>query len=198
MRLAAIGVGLVLAACTEDIVPGAYLCGPEQLCPEGLACNGTDNLCVLPSQVVPFECNAPDPAGDDVPTAGARIDGLTCVSSPRESLGCLRQNDLGDWYQFDIPDNCVAVQIETRLTFPVAYERMGMQLSTDDAAGVPVTDVDCSPDSEPQNGEVTRCFEMVVQNGAHHAIGVVHSGDGDCGGACAFNRYTLQIRLATP
>src|SRR5690606_5891048 len=53
MRLA-IAPSLVLVlvaagACSPEIAPGAYLCGPERACPEGQACDGPTNICVLTS-----------------------------------------------------------------------------------------------------------------------------------------------------
>jgi hypothetical protein len=195
MRLAMIV--LAASACTAEIAPGAYLCGPEQLCPEGLACNGTDNTCVLASEALPFACGVADPAGDDVPTAGQVVANLACVSPIRESKGCLLQNDIGDWYQFDVPGNCAAVQIEARITFPIAFEQVAMQLSTDDGPGVAV-DGPCSSALPPDLGDTARCFKMTVANGSHHAIGLVHSGLENCGGGCANNRYTLSLQLSTP
>jgi hypothetical protein len=61
----------VAAGCSAEIAPGAYYCGPEQNCPDGLTCDGIENLCVLPSQAQPFACDAADPQGDDEPAAGA-------------------------------------------------------------------------------------------------------------------------------
>lgn len=186
-----------LAGCSAEIAPGSYFCGPELNCPEGLACNGVDNICVLASQATPFSCEAPDPQGDDVPTAGQLIDGLACVSPVHESRGCLTKADPGDWYQFDIPDNCVAVQVEARVTFPTAFEPVALELSTDDGPGTRV-ETPCRTPGPDDAGEQTRCFQMTVENGAHHAIGIVHEGDLDCGGGCANNRYILQIQLSTP
>jgi len=191
-------VGLVFAACSPDIAAGSYLCGPEQLCPEGQACNGVDNTCVLPTQVEPFACpDSQDPAGDDAPSAGQLIDNLTCVSRTSESKGCLLQNDVADWYQFDVPGNCTAVQIEARLTFPIAYEPLVLQISSMDGPAGPA-ETACPSTTFPDEGEAIRCFKLVVENGSHHAIGLVHQGSEDCHGACANNRYTLSLQLSTP
>ena len=37
--LRALGLVVALGACTADIAPSTYYCGPEGLCPDGLACN---------------------------------------------------------------------------------------------------------------------------------------------------------------
>jgi hypothetical protein len=191
-------VALTLTACSPDIAPGSYLCGPEQLCPEGQACNGTDNTCVLPGQVEPFACEgSQDPVGDDAPSAGLLVDNLTCVSRRAETKGCLLQNDVADWYQLDVPDNCTSVQIEARLTFPIAYEPLVMQISTEDGAPAPA-DTPCPSSTFADEGESIRCFKLTVPNGSHHAIGLVHQGSENCRGACSNNRYTLQLQLSTP
>ncbi len=187
-----------LVACSADIAPGTYFCGPEQLCPEGMACNGADNICTVPSQVLPFDCGEiNDRPDDDLPEAGLQLAALECVSGVRELKQCLFEDDPGDWFQFDVPDNCSAVQIEARLTFPLAFEPVAIQLSTD--GGPPVTvDTDCQFSAGENAGEISRCFEMTVSNGSHQAIGLVHSGVDNCDGACAFNRYTLNLQLSTP
>jgi hypothetical protein len=198
VRLALLVV--LVAGCTETIAPGVYLCGEEQLCPEGMACNGIDNVCVTPAQAQPFSCIAednPDHVGAEAPATGIEVAELTCVSPIREIAGCLLASDPGDWYQFDVPDNCVAVQIEARVVLPIAFEQLAMELVTGDGAPVRV-DEDCVGSQLPDQGFVARCFKQTVTNGSHHAIGMVHSGDLDCGGACGNNRYTLQIRLSTP
>jgi hypothetical protein len=200
-----VALAAVVAGCTPDIAPGSYLCGPEMLCPDGLACNGgvdddpstPDNVCVVPNQAQPFACGNVDPAGDDTPDTGPSLGNLTCVSPVAERRNCLLSSDVGDWYQLDIPDNCVAVQIEARLSFPVAFEPVQLQIASDGGAPVPA-ETPCSTPSGDEDGSVVHCFKLTVQNGSHHALGVVHAGTQNCGGACANNRYTLAVQLSTP
>ncbi len=187
----------LLASCSADIAPGTYFCGPEQLCPDGMACNGVDNICTVPSQAQAFDCGIPDRSDDDAPAQGLQLTPLDCVSGVRELKACLFADDPGDWFQFDVPGNCSAVQIEARLTFPIAFEPVGMQLSTEDGAPMNV-DSDCALSTGDDAGSVSRCFEMTVSNGSHHAIGLIHSGTDNCDGDCAFNRYTLDLQLSTP
>ena len=54
---------LSITACTPDVLPDTYQCGPEGSCPEGQACNLADNHCVVPSLVQPFMCE-PDNASE--------------------------------------------------------------------------------------------------------------------------------------
>jgi hypothetical protein len=187
---------LALGACSAEIAPDTYFCGPEALCPEGLTCNGVDNICTVPSQAQAFDCDIPDRTGDDAPAMGLPLGDLTCVSGVRELKQCLFDDDPGDWFQFDVPDNCNAVQIEARLTFPIAFEPVGIELSTEGGAPVGV-DTPCEVQNQ-EAGQAVRCFQMTVANGSHHAIGLVHSGIENCDGACAHNRYTLNLQLSTP
>jgi len=187
---------LSVTACSADIAPGTYFCGPEESCPEGQVCNGTDNICTSPGNVSPFACDIPDRTDDDSPATGLVLANLTCVSAPRNLRACLVDGDPGDWFQFDVPDNCNGVQIEARLTFPIAYEPVAMQLASNN--GDPV-DADSPCEVETQNaGEDVRCFRQTVDNGSHHAIGLVHSNTANCDGACAHNRYTLDFQLSAP
>lgn len=189
---------LLVGACSADIAPGTYFCGPEALCPDDMACNGFDNICTVPSQALPFSCgDIPDRTGDDDPSMALALPDFECVSGVRELKACLFADDPGDWFQFDVPDNCTAVQIEARLTFPVAFEPVALQLATDGAAPVDV-DGDCTVSTGDDAGAVSRCFQMTVPNGTHHAIGLVHGGRDNCDGECAFNRYTLNLQLSTP
>ncbi|HEU0037508.1 MAG TPA: hypothetical protein VFQ53_43150 [Kofleriaceae bacterium] len=187
---------LALGACSPSIASATYLCGPEELCPEGQKCNGVDNTCVVASDALPFACDSADQI-DETPAQGQVIDNLSCVSILNVARGCLTASDAADWYQFDIPDNCAAVQIEAKLEFPIAYEPLALQLASEGGAAV-AAETPCGASTVADEGEDVRCFEMTVPVGTHHALGVVHTGTADCDGACANNRYTLSLQLATP
>ncbi len=187
-----------VAACQADIAPGTYFCGPEQSCPEGQVCNGVDNICTVSASARPFACDLPDRTGDDSPATGLSLGKLDCVSVVHQLQACLVDGDPGDWFQFDVPDNCNGVQIDARLTYPTAFEPVAMQLSTDDGAPVDA-DTPCDDASGVSGGgNDVRCFVQTVANGSHLAIGLVHSGTADCDGTCAHNRYTLTLQLTAP
>lgn len=194
-------LALALAACTPDIAPGTYFCGPEQLCPEDLVCNPADNICTVAAQVDPvFKCGViehPDEKpGDDTPETGLQMTGFECVSGVRELKACLFDDDPGDWFQLDVPDNCTSVEIKTRVTFPLAFEPIAMQLSIDGGAPAAV-ETPCE-NTAVNAGQDARCFTQVVSNGAHLSIGFIHAGVANCDGACAHNRYTASVQLTTP
>jgi hypothetical protein len=194
----AAGAALAATACTPDIAPGTYLCGPEGLCPEGQACNGPDGICVLAGQARPFECGMfGDPPNDDTPATGTMLTNLSCASVPFEARGCLRETDAQDFFQLDVPAACSAVRIEASVSFPIAFQPLALVLSTAGAAPAPV-DTPCPPSALVSDGEDLRCVSQVVQPGGHYALGVVKGSGGDCGGACRNNRYIFRLRLTAP
>ncbi len=190
---------LALAACSPHIASGAYLCGPEQDCPENQLCNGTDNVCVAETLAVAFECTKefPNPFNDDAPSAGTPIANLQCVSGLSVARGCLTPEVLGDWYQFDTPAGCTAVAVDVKVTFAVAYEPIALALAMDDGAPTAV-DSPCKNPLSEDTGSDVRCVHLTIPAGHHFALGVLHSGTADCAGRCAQNRYTLDLQLVTP
>ncbi len=189
---------IAVAACTPDIVSGAYLCGPNALCPEGQACNGADNTCVAPSSVEPFAC---DPSTqhepDDTAAQGLALPGLSCVSSPVSLDGCLAAGDAQNWVKFVTPGNCNAVGVRVTVSFPVAFEPLGMQLAQIDNGMQLASDAACKSTSVV-GGETTRCLDQTLANGTSYGLAVVPAGGGDCGGTCNYNRYHLTLQLVTP
>lgn len=189
---------LLLAACAPDIAPGAYLCGPEQVCPDEQVCDGVTNICVLRSQAKPFAC--PDMStevepNDDTNNAQV-IPNLTCASRPAEVVGCTRDLDEADVFEFAVPAACTTVGVDLRLTFPLAFEVLGLELR-DATGGVIATGTAC-PQAEPDDGDEQRCIEQTLTPGANYTVRVARTGEGDCGGACAHNRYRLTLQLETP
>ncbi|MDB4960379.1 MAG: hypothetical protein JWP01_378 [Myxococcales bacterium] len=196
MRLAGL-LAVVLAACTPEIAPGAYLCGPDQACPDDLACDGASHICVLPSQVTAFACAAGTEAEPNNGLATAQpLRTFECVSQPVELVGCAEGADSEDWYQFDVPATCTTVGVGARLTFPLAFEVLGLELVGNDGATI-ATGTAC-PNQSAEDGDEQRCLEQALVPGGHYAVRVLRSGEGSCDGACSYNRYTLSVRLETP
>lgn len=197
MRASILGLVLALAACTPEVAPGVYLCGPEQLCPEGQACNGPDNVCVLDTQARPFACGTfPDQPGDDQPATAQDLGELPCVSVLRENPGCLPAGDTGDFYRFTVADGCTAVAVTSAVTFPIAFQPVELQLA---ANGTLMTiDTPCSSSRPIEEGEETRCLEMTLAPGETYEIGAVPTGADNCDNECAYNRYNLTLQLGTP
>jgi hypothetical protein len=187
---------VALASCTPDIATGAYFCGPEQSCPAGFECNGDDNRCVTPANVAPFACDPIDEHEPDNDLAHALAVGtLTCVSPPHNIDGCLAAGDAADWFAFDVPPDCTSVEANIELAFPLAWEPLAISVSANDGSVIG-TDGDC--DQAPPSGHQSRCLKVTLTPGSHYGTSVTPAGGGDCDGDCAFNRYTLTVRLDTP
>ena len=121
---------------------------------------------------------------------------LACVSQPAEVLGCTKDADGEDWFQFDAPGNCTTVAVDVRMTFPLASVEpvlpRSSSASTSNASGGP-----CTTD-DPDDGDEQRCLDHVLTPGGHYAVRIARTGDGACDGQCAYNRYTLSLQLKTP
>lgn len=176
------------AGCTPEIASGSYLCGPDGSCPEGQACNGPDNVCVLPSQVQPFECDRSGPTQEDLQMA--------CVSAPFQREGCIIEGDSANWVTFVAPAVCTAVEVQARLSFPTAFAMLGVELMDLDRNMPLAVDDECTTGAD--TGEVRRCLDYQLVPGTTYRITVAPTGEGTCDGDCPYNRYTLRVQLATP
>ena len=191
-------VSVALVGCAPEIAPGAYLCGPEQACPEEQVCDGVTNTCVLRSQAKPFACSVlqTEVEPNDNANDGQVIDNLSCASRPAEIVGCTRDLDGEDWFQFDAPAVCSTVSVDLRLTFPLAFEILELDLR--DAGGAVIATGTTCASSETDDGDEQRCIEKSLIPGGHYTVRIARTGEGDCRGACAHNRYTLTLQLETP
>lgn len=192
-------VVLAATACTPEIVPGAYLCGPEGACPDGQACDGPTNICVLATAVQPFACGelTETEPNDGLATAQPVLAGnLACVSRVAEVIGCSLDPDGEDWFAVEPPAVCTAVAVEARISFPIAFEALALVL-LDDAGATVATAASCSQE-DPDDGDDQLCLDAAVTPGRAYALRVTRSGALDCDGACSYNRYTLTVQLTTP
>jgi hypothetical protein len=187
---------LALVACSPEIPSGSYLCGPNETCPDGQACDGPTNMCVTASTAAAFACDPMDEhEPDNTPQTGTAIPTLSCVSPPVTEHGCLASGDAGDWYRFTAPTSCVAVEVQIRLAYPTAFEPLAIVLA--DEAGTQVaTDTTCK--TTAAGGDDSRCLTMPLTGGQTYTIEVKPVGGDDCDGMCGFNRYTLVVQTATP
>jgi len=189
---------VVVGACAPDIVPGSYLCGAEESCPPDEACDGVTDSCVLTSSAVPFACDAgTEHTGDDTADQARAIPMLNCVSPAYRESDCMPIGDSADWYKLAVPSTCTSVEVQARIIYPVAYEGLSLELwdlGTNQSIG---TDIPC-PDSVGDPAHVERCIKLTVTPGGTYGLLVKPSGQGMCGGACAYNRYDLSVSLDTP
>jgi len=188
---------IALAACSPDIPNGSYECGPNEACPAGQACDGPTNTCVIASTADAFKCDPALEHDDNTPATATLLGPFQCVSVVSSQPGCLAANDGQDWFQFQAPTGCAALQVEISVAYPVAFEPLALAL-TDLATGAQVaTDTACK--NAPPGGEDSRCITQTIASGDPYAIEVKPLGAGDdCDGKCNFNRYTLAVQLDTP
>jgi hypothetical protein len=188
---------IAFAACTPEIYYDTYSCGPNQACPEGQACNGSDDICVMPGAEKAFACStgtAHEP--DDTPAQAFALPALDCVSAPYVADGCLAAADTQDWYKFHTPTGCTAVEVDARMTFPIAQESVSFELWDFGSMTMLATDGKCMIIAPA--GDQASCIKFTVNTDADYGIVVKPKGGGDCGGRCNFNRYQLTVQLATP
>ncbi|MDB4955650.1 MAG: hypothetical protein JWO36_3219 [Myxococcales bacterium] len=188
---------LALVGCTPDVASGSYLCGPEQLCPEGQSCDGLDGTCVFTNTQRPFVCDpSVEHEPDNTPQQGLAIASLACVSAPYVDNGCLAAGDDQDWVRFKVASGCVAVQVEGRVTFPVSWEPVGLELWDLDAMTMIGTGAKCKV--APASGDDASCITQMVTPSGTYGFKVKPAGGGDCAGSCNYNRYQLTVQLSTP
>jgi len=195
---------VALAACTPDVVSGSYLCGPEELCPDGQQCNGTEDTdaglvaesCVLPSLARPFACAPEVNVEPDDSMAQAHLISLNCVSAQFIMNDCMLASDPADWVTFVPPSVCTAVGVQARLTFPIAHEVIGLELWDVDQNMQIGTDTACAAGGD--SASVRRCLSVELVPGTKYGIKVTPTGEGTCDGACAYNRYSLSVQLGPP
>lgn len=188
---------LLLAACEPEVAPGTYLCGPEELCPEGMVCNGPDNVCVHPTKQQAFACTNEnkDVPGDDGPATAQVLGEMACVSLVRETRGCLPIGDVGDYYTFRVVDGCTSTKVLAGVVYPIAFQSLTMQLGK--LGETPVTiDSPCAASRPHDVGDAVACLEAPVGPGTY-VLGVIPDGTGQCDGQCKFNRYGLAVQVTT-
>jgi hypothetical protein len=191
-------VFIVVAGCTPSIVPGGYLCGANEACPPDQMCDGVTDSCVLKGTEMPFTCeDGTDFPGDDSATSARQIPQLQCVSVPFMTQGCMPGGDGQDWLKLSVPSTCTSVEVDARLSFPIAYEKLSLELWDLGTNRVVGSDVPCVQGATDP-AHVDRCITLMVTPGGDYGLAVKAQTDGDCGGSCAYNRYDLSVQLATP
>jgi hypothetical protein len=187
----ALAIAVLACACSPTIAPDAYECGPDAACPPGLECSGSDFSCEDPVTVTPFSCA---PGSNATVATATQIEKLACVSPLVTMTSCLGTGVTDAWFSFATPSNCTAVAVRANITFPFAFEGLGVVLG--DADGNKLTnDQDCTT---ADASEATNCFEMTLADGSNYTLDVVPENGGDCDGTCDYNQFLLSVQLLTP
>jgi hypothetical protein len=184
---------VVVAACSPDVAPGTYFCGPEELCPEGLACDRTTAVCE--NKPKEFACGQNlDTPGDDTPATAQSFGELQCVSLVQERKSCLPLGDTGDFFTFTIAANCTTSHVKAGVQFPVAFQRLVLQLGKQGETPQTI-DKPCANDSIADGSDAS-CLDEAVGPGTY-VLGVVPDGTGACDNECRFNRYSVSVQIVT-
>lgn len=189
---------ILLAACSPDIAPGSYKCGPEELCPDGLQCNRETAVCESPINAAPFACGDEnvDVPSNETPATAQSIGDLACVSLVAEARSCLPAGDSGDFFTFRIADGCTSARLRASVVFPVAFQRLVLQIGKEGEAPVTI-ESPCAGNRTIDDGDDVTCLDAPVASGTY-VIGVVPDGTGTCDNECRFNRYQLGLQVTAP
>ncbi len=179
-------LGLAGSACTPEILPGAYLCGPERACPDDLVCDAVSEACVAPEDARPFVCpTAPldlEP-NDSTDQAGpVPLDG--CAGAPIEVVGCIAAGPDVDVYRVDAPAGCAAPRLTAAVRAAIAFAPVRLTAIGDDATTA--TAMPCA---------AGLCADLSVPPGGGGFVEVRLAGSETCDGACAHNRYQLDLSV---
>jgi hypothetical protein len=189
---------LLVAACAPDIAPGAYVCGPEEACPDDMKCDRATAICVSPTNAAPFACgdrNADDPS-NETPATAQSVGDLACTSLVAEVRSCLPAGDSGDFYTFRVLDGCTNARLRASVVFPIAFERLVLQLGKQGETPVTI-DTACPVGGTVDDGNGVTCLDATVSSGTY-VIGVVPDGTGNCDNECRFNRYQVGVQVTGP
>jgi len=185
---------VALTACTPEIVTGSYLCGPNATCPEDQVCDGLENIC-LTAAAQPFSCE-PERASepDNIPEMAFSLGTMNCMSVASVLASCMDQGDDSDWVSFDTSASCPDIAVDVRVTFPTAFEELGLELWDLAATERIAVNAPCEFTGEP--GDELRCLNGAIAPGKKYAIHVLPTGKGGCSGQCEYNRYTLRMQIS--
>jgi hypothetical protein len=199
MRAFALCFAIALASCKPEIVAGAYVCGPERYCPEDFVCNEMTVSCDNAATAQSFECapGAADAEPDDNSEDGKEIGNLSCGTqieiSQADNLatwGCLANGDDVDHFRVAIP-SCSGgdPHVSIGLQYHVAFAPLSVELIN--GAGEVVASGEICTDSS-NSGVERLCLESPSPAAGDYVIRIRSTGEADCDGECAFNRYLLR------
>jgi hypothetical protein len=183
-----------LAACTPEIVAGAYFCGPEMSCPSGFACDGPSNTCVRPGSVQPFACDfsLQDREPDDDVANAPLLGIIPCAPQRLETTGCIA--DGVDVDIFALTSGDCAMQVEIRATYATAFAPVAIDI-LDDTGELLAPGELCGTGA---GGEDVSCADLITTANTTYLIRFVAADEADCDGLCSYNRYEVSIGSAAP
>lgn len=192
LGIAAFACISLAAACSPDVYPDVYLCGPEQLCPPEQACSPRTETCRDPRDAEPFECplesNVAEP--DDL-DAQARAVTLGCAGNAVELSGCIIDGEDLDQLLLTIDNACVGNRVELTIRQALTFAPVAVNFTDIDGTALAVTSCPTAPDT---GGDASDC--LAVDSISNQVRVTLTARQPDCDGTCAFNRYALSIRVS--
>lgn len=188
---------LVGPACTPDIGPGTYWCGPERHCPPDQACNDNTFTCEEERTAERFSCPVDsetyEPDGD-IATArdmGPVVCGNTLIGGV---VGCIAAAGNVDLYRFELDTSCGGADphLEAKVNFPIGL--VGLQVELLDSAGTVVTSGELCTESLNLSGKERVCLDASLTQGVYYLRIQVAADAPDCNGDCHNNQYVLDVR----
>jgi hypothetical protein len=182
---------LALAACSPDINPGSYYCGPSEDCPPDLKCDGATDLCDLPATAGPFLCpagtNANEP--DNNMTTALDIGVAGCGTQSYSDSGCIDKASDIDYVTFTAAAGCNTIDV--RLRAPVAWATPTVELMDDTSAVIATGSGSGTIDDM---GETALQLTGTITGGLRYYVRVrLADGTPDCDGTCSYTWYQLSI-----
>ena len=188
LRRGALAGLLGLAACSPDVYPGTYFCGPELFCPPDQVCDPSSERCSEPDEVEPFACPEGSEASEpDDELAEARALTLGC-SIGTEFEGCIADGQDVDVVRLTIPANCIGGRIELNLRSGLALATLAPSMTDGAGAALPMTSCTAFPATEADVNECIALNDVPAEIFVHLGL----APGADCDGECAFNRYAVS------
>jgi hypothetical protein len=192
-RVLGLAIAGLLGACSPQIDQGTYFCGPERLCPPGLACDEAVFTCEAKVLARPFACpetsqnREPDDSAAEAFDAGESRCGQPLVN---DVIGCLEGGDV-DHLRFHYDSACSGdPRLVVTLRFPVAFAPLRFTLTDMDGA-VMATGEPCTATNDKTGSEL-HCVEARLPSG-DYVLRVELEGGADCDGDCHYNQYHLDV-----
>ena len=186
-------------SCTPDIGTGTYFCGPEQFCPPKLQCDGSSHTCVSPVLVEPFACpEGSDSAEPDDDLGSAHDLGMLTLNEPAvltSYSGCIPGPEDADLVELECSAVCADGDgvLKVTLRYPIAF--LPLQVELLDQSGNPVVGGELCTPAVDYTGMDYSCISHAPTVGTFYLRTSAVAGAPDCGGECAFNRYSLDIKF---
>jgi len=186
-------VAVACAACSPDVGPGTYYCGPQRLCPDSLVCDEISYTCETEAAARKFAC--PDGAEGFEPDSAMNVardlGAMACKTSLLGNWrGCVTGPGDVDYMKFENTTTCGGV-LRGVLAYPRALISVKLE-AVDEAGNVIGTGENCTKIND-YSGTEQLCLNIPAPQGTTYVRVVVDDEAADCNGECHHNQYVLSL-----